>query len=48
MMQYNRTGLEHPKSRKDEIIIRNIRHGDLIKLTLVVLCFVVFVLSIAK
>ncbi len=48
MMQYNRTGLENPKSKKDEIKIRNIKHKDLIKIGVVVLCFVVFVLSIAE
>ena len=48
MMQYNRTGLDKVKSRKDEIRIRNLRYADLIKLTFVVLVFVVFVLTIAK
>ncbi len=48
MIQYNRTGLEKLKSKKDEIKIRNIRHKDFIKIGVIVLCFVVFVLSIAE
>jgi len=48
VIQYNRTGLENPRSRDDEIRIRNLRYADLIKLFVIVLVFVVFVLTIAK
>ena len=47
-MQYNRTGLESPHKKSDEIRIRDMRHADIVKLFVMVLIFVVFVLTIAK